>query len=931
MAGKTIAYLNVLIGADSGRLNKALDSSEKAVKRFGGKLESIGKDLSLKVTAPLTAIGAISTQTAAKFSDSILKVKALSGATGAEFDQLENKAKELGVSTRYSASQVGDAMGFMALAGFNTNQTLAATPAILSLAAASATDLATASDIVTDTMSAFKIAANDANTVSDLFAKTQAKSNTNVLQLGEAFKYVAPNFAAANQSITDTSSLLAVLANSGIKGSMAGTALNAMLKDLVKNSKDGSIAVGNAAIALYDQDGTMRSVIDVMGDLEEATKGMNQMQKDAALGALFEERSIKAVNIMLNTGTKALRDYQGVLGDSTGAAGVMADEMESGLGGSLRKLYSSLEGIQIIIGDNLTPTINSFASVVQNVSTYLNGLDKSTQRNIVVAGLFAAAIPPITYALGAMVTMSVGVVAKLKVLNTMYAASTFAASSFGVALSASILPITAVVASLYALYKAGEYFNKSAEINKKVTAEIAVRTNNLNTIKAEAVKVSKGLNDKTAEFNKLSEKEKKAIIATTEAKIFDLETSIKQEKQLAQLTARKAAELTIWEQFTSHIFSFGNTTGAVYSMAQKSTEKYVSALGQQNVAIEQSESEVNNLKTSLLELKNTGNVTVEPVESIETLATASEKTKDILSKLKEELNKISINKDIDKDFNNVDARLSTFKQALIDLRLAGISPLSETYKQVEQDYNQAFDSTKLDALQTRLNELVNRNYTINLGTKADPINTNVGGQLNNEPFIASLQQKAQAIFDSNMTTANTQKAGNDLLLQQQTDFNNQFNGLVSGFAVDSIAGFAEGFGAMLVNGKSGIEQFGTQILGSMGKFLGQMGKLILAYGVSMEAFKKAFSNPYAAIAAGAVLIALGGAVSAMASKSSSIGSSGGGGVSSVGSGTSDTKFFSSRGIGSNQGKEAVEFVIKGDNLVGILDKNSRFKNRLIGG
>ena len=922
MAGKTIAYLNVLIGADNRRLNAALDSSEKALKRFGTNLSSIGSDLSLKVTAPLLAIGAISTSTASKFSDSILKVKALSGATGAEFEALGDKAQELGATTRYSANEVADAMGYMALAGFNTNQTLAATPAILSLAAASATDLASASDIVTDTMSAFKLKATEAVTVADLFAKTQAKANTNVLQLGEAFKYVAPNFASANQSITDTSALLAVLANSGFKGSIAGTALNAMLKDLTTKSKDGAIQIGKTAVAIYDSSGAMRSVVDIMGDLEDATKSMNQQQKDAALGALFEERAIKAVNIMLNTGTQALRDYQSSLGDSKGAASAMADEMESGLGGSLRRMKSSLEGIQIVIGDNLAPTIDSLSNVIQGVGQWFTSLDKSTQKNIVTAGLFAASIPPVLFVLGKMITMGVGLVGKMKALATMFGITRAAALSFASSVGAVALPITAAVAALYAFYKAGEYFNKSAEVNKRVLAEVAVNTKNLTFLKNEAATATNELNTKTKNFNKLSEAEKKAILATTSARILDLEATLKQDKALAQLTARKAMELTAWEAFTASIFSFGQSALLANNLAKKSAEKYSEAMDSQQEAITGAEAELQVLKDTLNQIQSVTDLPV--VDDFEALADKGEKLTGIISKLKQDLKRIAITKDVDKEFSNVEARVSTLRQALIDLRVAGISPISEAYKDVEAQYLKAFDSRALNELQSKLSELVGRDYSI----KINQVATSVGGGLNNEPLIKSINDKTKAIFESNIATANAQKAGNDLLLKQQTDFNNQFNGLVSGFAADSIAGFAEGFGALLVNGKSGIEAFASSILGSMGKFLGQMGKMIVAYGVSMEAFKKAFTNPYAAIAAGAALVAIGGAITAMANKSSSKIGSGTYSASKSSGGSYNPSFLNSRGIGATNSKESVELVIKGDSLVGLLEKNSRFKSRL---
>jgi len=178
-------------------------------------------------------------------------------------------------------------------------------------------------------------------------------------------------------------------------------------------------------------------------------------------------------------------------------------------------------------------------------------MDKSTQKTIVTAGVFAAAIPPVLFVLGKLITMGVGLLAKMKALSTMFGIASAAATSFAASVGAVALPITAVIAALYAFYKAGEYFKKSTEVNKRVLAEVGVNTKNLTSLKNQAVSATEDLNTKTKDFNKLSEEEKKKILATTAARILDLETSIKHEKALAQLTARKATELTMWEQFTA--------------------------------------------------------------------------------------------------------------------------------------------------------------------------------------------------------------------------------------------------------------------------------------------------------------------------------------------------------------------------------------------
>lgn len=924
MAGKTIAYLNVLLGGNSSQLNKTLNTAEKDIKRFGGNLERIGSNLSLKVTAPLTAIGYISTQTASKFSDSLLKVQALSNATGREFELLEGKAKELGATTRFSANQVADAMGYMALAGYNTNQTLLATPAILSLASSAQTDLATTSDIVTDTMSAFKIQAQEATKVSDLFAQAQSKSNTNVLQLGEAFKYVAPNFASANQSIEDTTTLLSVLANSGFKGSIAGTALNAMLKDLIKNSNDGAIAVGNNTVAIYDSNGVMRSTIDILTDIESATKKMTQAQKDMALGALFEERSIRAVNIILNSGTKELRRYQELMNSSTGVAEKMANQMESGLGGSIRKLNSSLESIQIIIGDNLAPIITSFANVIQSTAQWLNSLDSGTQKTIVSIGLFATVLPPVIYGLGGIMKMGVAVIGKMKLLTTTFATGTGVVGTFGTTLSTVILPITATIAALYGLYKAGEYFNKNSKINQRVTAELNIITKQSNTIKKKALEVGNDLNEKIKTFNKLSDEEKKKIIASTEAKILDLETTLKQQKALAQLTAKKAMELTLWEKFTSYVFSFGNTAGTAYKMAEKSGEKYIEVIEKSNESIKSTEYEIENLRTLLNQISNQE---LSPLDqNLENLKTISEKTKKILSDLSTELKRISISKEIDKGFNNIDSRVTLLKNALIDLRMNGVSPLSKEYINLKRKFDQAVDTQSLNNLQNKLNDLTNKPYTIELQVGNEKIETNIGSGFNNS-FNEYINERGKKLFEANMKMANQNKSMMDKMLQDQSNFDQQFalqwGGTVQSFTIDTIGSFAEAFGGLILNGKRGIEQFAGSILSSFGKFLVQMGKMGLVYSKFALKIKSAFANPAVGIGASLALIAIGGAMSAFASQiNSSVG--GGGGYSSntgITPQSFNPDFLNSRGIGK------VEFEIKGDKLVGVLDNYNRFKRR----
>ncbi len=927
MAGKTIAYLNVLLGASNRQLFAALDSSEKRVRRFGQDLEKTGKDLSMKVTAPLAALGYISIQSAATFSDSMLKVKALSGATGEDFEKLEKQALKLGQTTRYSASEVAEGMGYMALAGFNTNQTLQATPAILALAAAAQTDLASTSDIVTDTMAAFSMEAGRAMEVSDLFAQTQAKSNTSVLQLGEAFKYSAANAASSNQSITDTASILSVLANAGLKGSSAGTALNAMLRDMKKASDDGNLSIGNTAIALYDSNGAMRSAVDILSDVEKATGSMTQAQRDSALMAIFKEESIRGVNTILNQGTDELKRYQKLLDEATGAAKRMSDEMESGLGGSLRTLKSNLEGVAIIIGNNLAPMIDSLAEVVASLSTWLSELNPTTQKVIVGFGVFAAAIPPIILGLGAMLTMGTAMIAKFKLITLSVGISSTALAAFGASLSAAIWPITGIIAGLYGLGKAYTYFNSQSKINLRTTAEVSQRLKYLSTIKQGAEKISNDLANATKNLSDMTKEERLEIIETTKARLLDLQTSLQQEKALLSLTAKKAMELTLLEKMKAGMLSFGNSALYGYNMAQTQAQKYAEATKEGSKSITEQEEFIKQLTETLENLIAQSDSLSNLNKNLNTTDNVSEKVKKSFEDLTLELKKIGILSDIiGKSYDNIEARVRAFTQAMLDLRVNGIEKTSSAYKELEASRNKALDFTQAVELSKKLQELTNRSYVIKLDIKT------VGGKI--EKFDSSLlgldlntfnevaNKTGEAIFNSNMKIAGKQKQAFDKIKADKQNFNDSYRQLQESFIIDIAGDLVSGLGGLLVQGKDGFGQFFSSILSNFGRFLVQMGKMGLVYSGFAAKLKTAMLDPAGGAAAALAMIAIGGAMSAAASR---VNTTVGSGTRSSGAGsTYNQSFFNQRGLESSN---EVEFIIKGDRLVGVLGRNSRFKNR----
>lgn len=305
------------------------------------------------------------------FDKSMSNVAALSGATGKELQMLRDTAKEFGSTTQFSASEAADALSYMALAGWDANQSADALGGVLDLAAASQMDLAQASDMVTDYMSAFGMEAKDSAYFADILAYAQANANTTAQGLGEAYKNSAANMNAAGQDIETVTSLLAMMANQGLKGSEAGTALNAVMRDMTAKMKDGAIAIGDTQIQVMDANGNYRDMTDILLDVEAATQGMGDAEKAAALASTFTSDSIKGLNLILNAGVGNAADFEEQLRNSSGAASEMAKIMNDNLGGDLTALGSKFEGVQLALYEKFEPALRSG---IDALSGMLDGL-----------------------------------------------------------------------------------------------------------------------------------------------------------------------------------------------------------------------------------------------------------------------------------------------------------------------------------------------------------------------------------------------------------------------------------------------------------------------------------------------------------------------------------------------------------------------------
>ena len=375
-----------------GSLNwQGVKDGESAAKKSGDGFTVLKGILANLATAGIAvAAGAVKdfcsevVEIGQTFETSMSKVSALSGATGDDLATLEAKARELGASTTFSASQAADALGYMALAGWDTEQMLAGVGSVLTLAQAGEMELAAASDLVTDYLSAFNMEASETARMVDVLAYAQASANTTVEGLGMAFKNCAANANAAGMDVETTSAAISMMANQGLKGSEAGTALNAVLRDMTAKMEDGAIAIGEQSVAVMDAEGNYRDFTDILADVQAATNGMGDAEKAAALQSTFTADSIKGLNLMLNAGADEMVGFREELYGCAGAAEETAATMTDNLGGDLAAMNSAFEELSLKIYDGLQEPLRSAVqfitgTVVPGIEGFMAWLTTGTQ------------------------------------------------------------------------------------------------------------------------------------------------------------------------------------------------------------------------------------------------------------------------------------------------------------------------------------------------------------------------------------------------------------------------------------------------------------------------------------------------------------------------------------------------------------------------
>lgn len=445
------------------KLDNSLEEVESSAKKaddgftmFKATLANLAADAIMRAVDGIKNLVGNVIELGQNFTSTMSEVSAISGATGEDFEKLEACAREYGATTVFSASNAAEALKYMSLAGWDADQSTSALGGVLNLAAASGMELGAASDMVTDYLSAFAMEAGDAAYFADLLSYAQSHSNTTAEALGEAYKNCAANLNAAGQDVETVTSLLEGMANQGYKGSEAGTAMAAIMRDITNGMKDGAIKIGETSVAVMDAQGNFRDLTDILTEVEAATNGMGDAERAVALSSTFTADSTKGLNLILNEGMDNIAGYEEELRGASRSAEEMANIMNDNLSGDVAAMNSAFEELGLKIYDALESKLRAGVQFITNgVIPAIEWLGRHIPEvTIAVSGLGAVIAAMNWGTISSKIAMVKGALVKL------------AAALGGVSLPAIaiIAVITAVALAFTNLWKNNE------EFRNKITA-----------------------------------------------------------------------------------------------------------------------------------------------------------------------------------------------------------------------------------------------------------------------------------------------------------------------------------------------------------------------------------------------------------------------------------------------------------------------------
>ena len=399
----TVTDIEKTVNKTTKTINEAGQDASKAGGLFGKFGEDVKAGIAMgfgmstvgMVTSACNMVkqGIVDTiQTTAQFEQSMANVKAITGATGKEFDTLTAFARELGATTMMSAQESADAMAFLGMAGWRTSEMMEGLPAILDLTVASGRDFATVADIVSDNLTAFGMTASQATEYSDALAYAMSNANVNMDTLGESLKYIAPVATSAGVSMQEAVAMTMMLGDAGIKGSQAGTTLRTVMLNLTGANEKATAKLKELGVAVFDSEGKTRSFADIIRDLNKATEGMTDAQKTAIANTLVGKTAVSGFSVLLDQGADKLQAYTDGIHNSSGASAEMAEIMGDTLQGKVKIFESAMQDLQITIGNELLPTLTSGVESLTNFVTWLGQGCPLVQEATVELGAFGVSL-----------------------------------------------------------------------------------------------------------------------------------------------------------------------------------------------------------------------------------------------------------------------------------------------------------------------------------------------------------------------------------------------------------------------------------------------------------------------------------------------------------------------------------------------------------
>lgn len=452
----------------AGSSSAKLAGISEKTGQFGDKMTKAGKTL-MPVSAGIAGLGIAAVKTAADFDSAMSNVQAISGATSDDMVKLRDKAREMGEKTKFSAREAGDAMSYMAMAGWKTEEMLNGIDGIMNLAAASGEDLALTSDIVTDALTGFGMAADESGKLADIMAAASSNANTNVSLLGESYKYCAAVFGSMNYTAEDAAVALGLMANAGIKGSQAGTTLKTAITNMVKPTDNMAAVMDEYGISLTNSDGTMKSFAEMMDVLREKFGGLTETERASAAATLFGKEAMAGMLSIINASPKDYEKLTKAVNNAEGSSKRMADTMNDNLAGQLTILKSQLQELAISFGEILVPAIRKIVDIIQGAVDRFNQLGETQKKIITIIGLILFAIPPLLIMIG---KVSTGISAITGVLSKASGVGKILASVTGVLKTAFaglfnlilthpvVFAIGAIITAVVLLYTKCEWFRE---------------------------------------------------------------------------------------------------------------------------------------------------------------------------------------------------------------------------------------------------------------------------------------------------------------------------------------------------------------------------------------------------------------------------------------------------------------------------------------